>query len=33
VEWALPIQQRHFDEVVSSALEIAAKEDPSEVEG
>jgi hypothetical protein len=33
VGWALPIQQRHFDEVVASALEIAAKEDPTEVEG
>ena len=33
VEWALPIQERHFEEVVASALELAGEEDPSEVEG
>ena len=33
VEWALPIQERHFQEVVDSALKLAGEEDPSEVEG
>jgi hypothetical protein len=33
VEWALPIQERHFEEVVDSALKLAAEEDPTEVEG
>ena len=31
VEWALPIQERHFSEVNDCALELAADEDPYEV--
>jgi hypothetical protein len=31
-EWALPIQERHFETVKSTALEIAAEEDPEETE-
>ena len=30
VEWALPIQRRHFSEVTETSLELASKEDPSE---
>jgi hypothetical protein len=30
VEWALPIQERHFATVKDSALELAAQEDPYE---
>lgn len=30
-EWALPIQRRHFDEVLAGSLELAADEDPDEV--
>ena len=30
VEWALPIQERHFSEVNDCALELAADEDPYE---
>jgi hypothetical protein len=30
VEWALPIQKRHFETVRSSSLELAADEDPNE---
>ena len=29
VEWALPIQQRHFDEVRQGSLTLAAEEDPN----
>jgi hypothetical protein len=31
-EWALPIQERHFQTVQSTSLEIAAEEDPEETE-
>ena len=31
VEWALPIQQRHFQQVVDASLELAAQEDPDEI--
>jgi hypothetical protein len=31
VDWALPIQRRHFDEVLAGSLELAAAEDPNEV--
>jgi hypothetical protein len=30
VEWALPIQQRHFQEVREGSLQLAAGEDPNE---
>ncbi len=30
VEWALPIQQRHFQDVLGGSLELAAREDPDE---
>jgi hypothetical protein len=29
VEWALPIQQRHFEEVKAGSLKLAAEEDPN----
>ena len=32
VEWALPIQERHFDTVKQCALELAGAEDPYEEE-
>lgn len=32
VEWALPIQQRHFREVTEGSLKLAAEEDPNEPE-
>ncbi len=32
VEWALPIQRRHFDAVLAGSLELAAEEDPNEIE-
>ena len=31
VEWALPIQRRHFDDVMAGSLELAAAEDPNEI--
>jgi hypothetical protein len=31
VAWALPIQRRHFDEVLAGSLELAADEDPDEL--
>jgi hypothetical protein len=31
VEWALPIQRRHFDDVLAGSLELAAAEDPNEI--
>jgi hypothetical protein len=31
VDWALPIQRRHFDEVLAGSLELAAAEDPNEI--
>ena len=30
VDWALPIQQRHFQDVLDRTLELAAAEDPDE---
>ena len=30
VEWALPIQQRHFDDVRTTSTKLAAEEDPHE---
>ena len=30
IEWALPIQERHFEEVKSGSLKLAAEEDPAE---
>jgi hypothetical protein len=30
VEWALPIQQRHFEDVKAGSLKLAAEEDPGE---
>ncbi len=30
VEWALPIQQRHFSEVTAASAKLAAEEDPNE---
>ena len=32
VDWALPIQQRHFQDVLDGSLQLAAAEDPNEVE-
>jgi hypothetical protein len=29
VNWALPIQQRHFEEVKAASLQLAAEEDPN----
>ncbi len=29
-DWALPIQQRHFQEVLDGSLKLAAEEDPNE---
>jgi hypothetical protein len=29
-EWAIPIQQRHFEDARKSSLELASKEDPNE---
>jgi hypothetical protein len=29
-EWAIPIQERHFDDVNTSSLRLAAEEDPNE---
>ena len=33
VEWALPIQRRHLDDVLDASLQVAAAEDPDEIEG
>jgi hypothetical protein len=30
IEWALPIQERHFDEVLAGSRQLAADEDPNE---
>jgi hypothetical protein len=30
VEWALPIQERHFDEVKEGSLKLAGEKDPYE---
>ena len=32
VDWALPIQQRHFQDVLDGSLKLAADEDPNEIE-
>ena len=32
VEWALPIQQRHFEQTREAVLKLAAAEDPNETE-
>ncbi|MCA1690521.1 MAG: hypothetical protein LC720_08890, partial [Actinobacteria bacterium] len=32
VDWALPIQERHFKDVLDGSLELAASEDPNETE-
>jgi len=29
-DWALPIQRRHFDQVLAASLTLAAEEDPDE---
>jgi hypothetical protein len=29
-EWALPIQERHFQAVLDGSLELAAQEDPND---
>jgi hypothetical protein len=31
VDWALPIQERHFSEVMSGSRTLAAEEDPNEI--
>jgi|tagenome__1003787_1003787.scaffolds.fasta_scaffold20696366_2 hypothetical protein len=31
VDWVLPIQRRHFDDVLAGSLELAGSEDPNEV--
>src|SRR5215216_4556296 len=33
VEWVTPIQQRHFQQALEGSLQLAAEEDPNEVEG
>ena len=33
VDWALPIQERHFKDVLDGSLQLAAAEDPNETEG
>jgi hypothetical protein len=30
IEWALPIQERHFKEALEGSLQLAAQEDPDE---
>jgi hypothetical protein len=30
IEWALPIQERHFDDVKAGSLKLAGEEDPAE---
>jgi hypothetical protein len=30
VSWALPIQQRHFEDVLQGSRKLAAEEDPNE---
>jgi hypothetical protein len=32
VEWALPIQRRHYETVLAGSLRLAEREDPFEVE-
>jgi len=33
VEWALPIQERHFTDVRKGSLTLASRQDPNETEG
>jgi hypothetical protein len=33
VEWVTPIQLRHFEQALEGSLQLAAEEDPNEVEG
>jgi hypothetical protein len=33
VAWALPIQRRHFEQVLAGSLELAGAEDPDEIAG
>jgi len=33
VQWATPIQQRHFEQSLQGSLKLAAEEDPNETEG
>ena len=33
VDWALPIQQRHFEQAREGSLQLAASEDPNETSG
>jgi hypothetical protein len=33
VEWVTPIQLRHFEQALQGSLQLAAEEDPNEVEG
>jgi siroheme synthase len=30
VEWATPIQQRHFQQTLEGSVQLAAEEDPNE---
>jgi hypothetical protein len=30
IEWALPIQERHLQDVLQGSVKLAAEEDPSE---
>jgi hypothetical protein len=32
VNWALPIQQRHYKDVLGASLELAGEEDANEIE-
>src|SRR4051794_40173787 len=32
-DWAIPIQQRHFEDVRAGSLKLAAEEDPNETSG
>jgi hypothetical protein len=32
VHWAVPVQQRHFQDVLDGWLKLAANEDPNETE-
>jgi hypothetical protein len=32
VDWALPVQQRHYKDVLSASLELAGEEDANEIE-
>jgi hypothetical protein len=30
IDWALPIQERHFEDVKAGSIKLAAEEDPSD---